>query len=247
MNERWIVDTSAECEILELDYRSLEDDEPRTAKLEGRPGKISKCWREGRWYEHELLRHIQGVVQDLRLRGGIAVDGGANFGNHTLFFALACAFEEVYAFEPLQYDQLGRNLRLNGLGAPRVHLSTRALGCERGFATHKAKGTLRRVHNQGEGISGPPDVRVERLDDILEDRRREVTLLKLDVEDMEPAALLGARDIIASDRPVIFAECHDGQYRKQQAILAPFGYRSVGNTTSMRSSAPVVEWRPEKY
>lgn len=221
----------------------------KTIRVEPQPGKIGKCWKLGRWYEADLLERIRTVTLQEGLAEGTAVDGGANFGNHTLFFSLVLGFRQVHAFEPIQWRVLRRQLALNpellvwceedpdfwaeDHQDANVFLLPWALGAYAHRADTTGKGRLVPV---GEG---PYEVRTLDEEVIIPD----VRLLKLDVEWFEPHALVGARDTIAQGRPVIFSECQPGEYEKQKAILQTLGYKSVGNTRSKGSSTPVVEWR----
>ncbi|MEY3273035.1 MAG: hypothetical protein RLZZ341_1936, partial [Pseudomonadota bacterium] len=58
-------------------------------------GRSVELW--GR-YERDELALLMQCLEDLVDRGGVAVDVGANVGNHALFFA--AHFAEVLAFEP---------------------------------------------------------------------------------------------------------------------------------------------------
>lgn len=55
--------------------------------------RIQSCWVKRRFYEEELLNYVAENYS-----GGIAIDVGACFGNHTLFFANI--FDKVISFEP---------------------------------------------------------------------------------------------------------------------------------------------------
>lgn len=218
----------------------------RELRMRDRPGRIGAQWRKGRMYEQKFLDHLYALVgrEELAARGGVAVDAGANFGNHTLFFALVCGFERVVAFEPLTLVELWDTLELNmqetltpgtfNHDGGRVETYGTALGEEAGGAYIESKGTLTQ---EGEGDAPIPVAPLDHLE--LEN----VRLFKLDIEDMEPQALRGARETIDRCRPIIFAECHDGQYGRQERVLEPLGYRSVGNVRSYRGAAPVIEWR----
>lgn len=195
--------------------------------MEAQPGKITRCVRAGRPYEAPLLEHI--FTQEFE---GVAVDAGANFGNHTLWMAVMCGLH-VEAFEPIQHQVLARNVAHNGLDEDRVRIHPVALGAAAGTATHVAKGTL---DPQADGT-----IPVATLDSF---DLHDVAVIKADVEDMEPAVLAGGEQTIRRDRPVIFAEAHPGQHDKIAAVLKPWGYTMTAALNAPESTTPVERWDP---
>lgn len=226
----------------------------RAYRMRDTGGKISQCMRQGRPYEQGLLEHIHA-----RRYRGVAVDVGANIGNHTLWFAIVCGLH-VVAFEPLQHELLTEHVRLNDVG-DRVAVHAVALGDRDGVAAHVGKGRLDPDRATGEPADRVPDVAsgrwvgsgagvpVARLD---AHALTDVALIKVDVEGMEPAVLRGAVETIARCRPVIYAEAWRDPparrarrrlsiaHRRIRDILAPLGYR---HARSFRSG-PVEEWEP---
>lgn len=177
----------------------------------------------GQPYEFPLLEHIWE-------RGfkGVAVDGGAHVGNHTLWLAVVCGLE-VWAFEPLCYEELVHNVELNDLQS-QVHPVPVALGAEHGQATIVGRGKLE---------VGGGEVPVVPLDDYqLED----VSVIKLDIEDMEPFALMGARRTVERCQPVIFAEARDDNCHQAIANVLEPGYRMTARF-GVRWT-PVECWEP---
>jgi FkbM family methyltransferase len=172
------------------------------------PGKIAACMRAGKPYEEPLLEHIreQGFA-------GTVVDAGANLGNHSVWFAVMCGLR-VEAFEPLPHclEQLHANVARNDLG-DRVTVHPVALGADSALAGHAGKGRL----HVG---SGP--IKVRSLDDY---HLIDVSVIKIDVEGMEPEVLRGGERTIRRDRPVIFAEeWGQPEHDAIAAVLEPWGY-----------------------
>lgn len=187
-------------------------------------GVIGKAIRTGQPYEAKVLEHI--YRQELE---GLAVDVGAQIGNHSLWFAAVCGLD-VIAIEPLEHEALKRNVDLNGLG-DQITVWPCAAGAEPGYAESIGRGRLR----TGEG-----PVPVLTIDD---QGLEGVVLMKIDVEGMEPDVLRGAEQTIREDRPLIFAEAWDGEaHARIASILEPLGYthrRDYGAT-------PLGEWYPQR-
>lgn len=238
--------TTIDAPVLELTKHGV------TARMYQLPGKIGKRWSEGRYYEEPILERIwQLCREDPLIPKGIAIDAGANFGNHSLWMKLVCGIRRVVAFEPIQDEILMANLELNGLTSAEVPVCPSAAGASRGFAKQVGKGKLERI--VGECRVEDVQVRIEAIDALAMGRKIDalamgrkvfdgpVTLMKLDVEDMELEALIGARNVIMQDRPYIFAECHEGYRPGHDAIFRAMGYRFHGKPMKNNS---ILEWHP---
>lgn len=178
----------------------------------------------GKPYEAPLLEHIWGMKLS-----GIAVDVGAHIGNHSLYLAAVCGLQ-VVAFEPSTVERLRANVELNDLGG-QVRLEPFALGADLGWATEVGKGRLE---------VGAGEVPVRRLDDYA---LVGVSLIKIDVEDMEPSVLRGGEETIRRERPVIFAEARDDECHAAIAeVLEPWGYAMTHRFHSRGVATPVERW-----
>jgi FkbM family methyltransferase len=200
-----------------------------TYKLWTWPGKIRNCMKAGRPYEAPLLEHIYAEQFD-----GTAVDGGANLGNHTMWFAAVCGLQ-VFAFEPLWHEHLVRNVVMNpGLVVTIIPV---ALGASETVAYHVSRGRLHPEPNNS------PPLEVRTLDSY---ELTDVTLIKLDVEGMEPDALKGSRETIAENKPVIFSEeWGDGERKAAAAVLRPLGYRRTRDFYGKNQATRVARWDPQ--
>lgn len=156
-------------------------------------------------YEKEILEATFEFLDHLGLgHGPMAVDVGANIGNHAVFFGER--FDRVLAFEPnprvfslLQINAAGTNVEPVNVGVSdtrREH--TLAIDQENLGASNIV------LRGQGTTIS------VDRLDDLLAADSSRLALLKIDVEGHEAAVLHGGAERIARDRPVILFEQHAG-------------------------------------
>jgi FkbM family methyltransferase len=179
----------------------------------------------GQPYEAPLLEHI--FERGFR---GIAVDAGAHIGNHSLWLAAICELE-VWAFEPLVFEELAANIARNALDG-RVQARLIALGDRCETAHVVGKGKLRPGHG---------DIPVRPLDEFDID---DVAVIKIDVEDMEPYVLRGAAETIQRSRPVIFAEARDDECHQAIAeVLDPWGY-VMTQRFGVRWT-PVECWEPQ--
>lgn len=191
------------------------------------PGKIRKCMEAGRPYEASLLEHI--YQQKFT---GLAVDAGANLGNHTVYFGAVCGLR-VAAFEPLYPGTLRRNVELNGI-TDRVSVYPVALGESAGIAWHVKKGRL-----TGKKRTGPKLI-VRDLDSY---ELADVSLMKFDIEGMEPAALRGAEKTIRRERPVLYIEAWSPKEDAAAGkVLEPWGYKRTGTFRHSPGSTLMVKW-----
>lgn len=158
-----------------------------------------KIATEGQPYEREML-------DDMRSRlaaGDLAIDVGANVGNHTLYLA-AVAGCDVEAFEPNRRlcDAMRASAALNALSE---HVRVHDVGVGRGAARAQFEKTLPDNLGAQRLELGEGEIEVVALDAMTFDRP--VKLLKIDVEGMEMDVLHGARALIERDRPMLYIEC----------------------------------------
>jgi FkbM family methyltransferase len=191
-------------------------------------GKLPNCWRVGTMYERSLLEHI--YAQEFK---GVAVDMGANVGNHTIWFAVVCGLD-VVAFEPIKYEELKANVALNNLTLD-VQIECVALGHKETTAAHQGLGKL---------ATGKGELPVRTLDSY---ELNDVSMIKADIEGMESLAFMGARDTITKCRPVIFAEqWTDKEHKAISKVLEPLGYEMTHVFTGKQAATPVGRWDPKQ-
>jgi FkbM family methyltransferase len=163
--------------------------------------------------------HLGGVLEALIAPGDTVVDIGANIGEHTLRAAWRTGpTGRVFAFEPQPtvYDTLARNIAANGF-------QDRVTAICAAVSDHAGDGELylpEASDNSGlatlEALTpriGAPAARtvvtrvpLVRLDDVLAEHGRPVSVVKVDVEGHELAALAGAAQTISASRPAILFE-----------------------------------------
>lgn len=165
-------------------------------------------------YEPEKL----ALVASRLSRGKVFYDIGANLGIYTLAAARAGAV--VYSFEPLpdNFRKLRRHIELNGLTS--ITTLQVAVSEQAKVATFK----LHQDNSMGRLSSdGELKVNCVRLDDL---DLPAPDCIKMDIEGAEAEALLGARKLLQTSKPVIFLATHGDSIREQcLTFLKSLGYR----------------------
>jgi FkbM family methyltransferase len=197
-------------------------------------GRVGSKLEHGEPYERRLLVDIYQ-----QQRTGSAFDVGAHIGNHSLYLAAICGLR-VYAFEPhpASLEQLRANVALN----PDLEIEvlpwaagdrhtvgrlTRAMWLE--FDPTRNGASLKL--DRGE-------VEVHPIDDMLE--VSDLSVVKVDVEGMEPDVLRGLVRHLSRSRPVVYAETHtNAAYRATADVLEPLGYQ---RTRVLHLGSPQHRW-----
>jgi FkbM family methyltransferase len=187
------------------------------------------------WYEDVLLEALFDrllAAEADNFRAGIAVDVGANIGNHSLWFA--ARFARVLAFEPnpICIKLFEANVLMNDAGNVRLF--------PLGLSDAATQMTFH--SNQGDnlgrsGVTGDLaatathrfPVTLERGDDVLIDAvlgALPVALVKLDIEGHELPAIAGLRETLLRHRPLVLFECQQagGAGDAIVAQLSQWGY-----------------------
>jgi FkbM family methyltransferase len=155
-----------------------------------------------------MLKQYDSRVPDVSvhvLPGDIVIDGGACWGDTSLYFAFLCGERgKVFAFEilPENLAILEQNIKDNpGLGS-RIECVRRALWNRSGETlgyTSRASGTSLLVGSKDDG-----SVETMTIDELVEQRALpRVDFIKLDVEGAELNALRGAEKTIRTFKPRI--------------------------------------------
>ncbi len=160
-----------------------------------------------------------------RIFSGVAVDIGANIGNHSLYFA--DYFTKVYGFEP--NPRTYKVLTLNAELANNIHC------IEVGLSDIEMQ-ALMAVNPTNSGGATVVDslsvhahtINLKTLDSLISDDE-DVKLIKLDIEGHEFRALTGAKRVICRNRPIILFEQHPHDFRDGHSkvidLLRSYGYQ----------------------
>jgi len=155
-------------------------------------------------------------------RPSVVVEVGANIGTHTLPLAkrAAAVGGELVAFEPqpFVFQNLCANLALNGM--ENVRAWPWACGAEAGTLyfpqpNYSQPGNFGAVSMRADATAGMVSVPCARLDTLLGDS--DVSLIKMDLEGGELAALQGGLQTLRRCRPVLYLE--NDQVARSRALI----------------------------
>lgn len=185
-------------------------------------------------YEEKLLLSLFNIVfQEFlpRFKEQAVIDGGANIGNHALFFSRY--FKQVIAFEPnpSALKLLDTNIFLNK--TKNIHVIP--LGLSNKSATLPFHENPENLGGSGFSLQNPPfskptqHLSVEKGDNLLAQQTKTIpiALIKLDIEGYELNALQGLEKTIKQYQPIILFEAHTSQGKK--GAKAIFNYLSQHN------------------
>lgn len=160
-------------------------------------------------YEKRFLHLVEALLPQHR----VALDIGANIGNHALFFSRI--FSSVHAFEP--NPQVARRLRRNIAVNKADNISVHQFGLSETCAELPFRCNANGNAGMGKFLEADaPDatkLTVRRGDEVIQAcGLNAVDFIKVDVEGHEVAALNGLRDTIEDQRPVVAFEFHAADY-----------------------------------
>lgn len=185
--------------------------------------------RKNEFYEQKVLDVIREKLQG---RSGVIIDGGANLGNHSIYFALFCDSTKVIAYEPYSVTRrvLKRNIRDNYL---RDKIQVRPLGLY-SKETH-LKLAVFNDNNLGatEFIESeePTEFPSTTLDKECADE--DIICIKLDIQNLELEALKAAKKILTEQSPLLVLEAMNEEYFEElYDYLKQFGYKVIPSKRS---------------
>lgn len=184
-------------EMVEFEYGE------REYRLHGLSGEFvfERIRGTGSFYELDLLEKIAELTMGC---AGVAVDVGANLGNHTVYFAKHLGYR-VVSIEPEDQNVklLRENIEVNGL------LDSVTVHPVAAMAEAGAVSLEQRIEgNRGTFFARATDSGVESttLDELV--REQDVALIKIDVEGAELDVLSGAEKVLSTQRPLVVVEAH---------------------------------------
>lgn len=166
----------------------------------------------------------------------VVLDIGANIGIMTVLIAKRCPQGRVYAFEPVPENFRALSRVVAHYGLPQVSLHQVALGAETGHIRMampvlkgvKMQGLTHVDHGSIAGYRGEYvhyEVPQASLDTWSFPVGSRIHAIKMDVENYEQYVLAGARELLATHRPVLYIELWDNDNRQRCfALLREAGY-----------------------
>ena len=162
--------------------------------------------------------------------GDFVLDIGAHKGGYLHWIRKTTgANGKVMAFEPqpILYDYLKKSI--GSFGYKNVKLHNAGVSSEAGsleLFVPKAEGLTspgatfeKRMDQQGHFI----DVPVFKIDELLEDRERPVSFIKIDVEGHELEVFKGAEELLMEDKPKLLFEC-ENRHLNDRTVHDVFDY-----------------------
>jgi FkbM family methyltransferase len=188
------------------------------------------------FYELNLLKKIASLNI-----GGVYIDGGANIGNHSIFFNHHCPSSKIYSIEihPDIYNTLVKNLQ-NNTCKKCVPINIGLNDCEKNVELSELCETnIGMTHIVSENGNIP----VKKLDDIIPEDE-DVTLIKLDVEGYEKNVIIGSEKIIKRCKPIIIAEMSSVElFNDFNNEINKYGYQTDNINYGI---TPTYIWYPNK-
>lgn len=192
---------------------------------------ISNSWKENTFYEILLLERIKSLNLN-----GLYVDVGSHHGNHSIFFDKFCNSEKVISIEgnPFNFDYLKMNINKNNCNNILYNVIV---------SDKKGENLTMKYNHLNTGMSSVINTvettcnknnslimnTTDTLDNLLENEEN-INLIKLDIENYEYFALLGAQKIIDKFHPVIVIELHETNpyYNDIKKFLSTNNYKTNG-------------------
>jgi FkbM family methyltransferase len=189
----------------------------------------------GTFYEIDLLEYISSIKRYFSKKNSIAIDVGANIGNHSLFLR-SFLVDHLIAVEPNPkvLPVLSRNLERN---INSYSIYDCALGETDSLGSIVLPdGAEKNIGMAKIALDGKDKtIRITTLDAIVAQWKKSniqngiISIIKIDVEGMELAVLKGARNTIRKYRPHLFIEAGTPEeYFEVNTYLRSLGYQALG-------------------
>jgi FkbM family methyltransferase len=157
-------------------------------------------------------RNLADVVNVLDAKEPHVIDVGANIGDTAILLARFAPGAKVLCIEGdsrFMSDLKCNTAQISGVTIAEAILSDRSAQVKGAFVTEK--GTAHVVLGEGGAV-----LQVQTLDDLLTAYPEFSCpdIIKIDTDGFEPTILRGAKNVLASSKPVVFYEWHPGYYNK---------------------------------
>jgi len=146
------------------------------------------------------------VMKDNIKKGDIVIDCGANIGYYTLLFSeLVGKSGKVFAFEPdpANFSLLQKNLKVNNVNnVVALNLAVSDKNGEDILFLDKNNVGHNRMYSEGDKDKDKIKINCVKLDDYFKNFKREINLIKLDIEGAEGKAIKGSLNLIKKNKDI---------------------------------------------
>lgn len=183
---------------------------------------------DGLYEKRELETFFSWIKsKKISFKKGSAIDVGSNIGNHTLYFSRF--FKKVFSFEANK--DIFQVLNLNVRSKKNVKVYNYAISDQ----NKKAFLDIDISNISGSGLSNniinfKQNIICRKLDNLFKSKKN-IQLIKIDVEGKELQVLLGAKNILFYNRPIILFEHHLQNFDEKGnskciSFLSSMGYKT---------------------
>lgn len=169
--------------------------------------------------------------------GDIVYDLGANVGYYSLLASVLVGERgHVHSFEPFasNVDVIQKHIKANRIKNCTVHAC--AVSDLSGFAVFEVSATSHTMGHLSDTVG--ERVEVVSLDELVGNGLEPPTVIKCDIEGAEYKMMCGAKNVIATSKPIVFLATHNTTVRRQcNDFLIDLGYK----LESLDESKPVGE------
>jgi FkbM family methyltransferase len=179
-----------------------------------------------------------------RKKTGTCFDIGAYIGDSTFLINKYLQPRLIYAFEPSHhnYEVLTENLKLNNMEKV-VKPVEFGVGMENSYVSMENKGAASKIVS-GKGLFGGETVRIVTIDDFVKENKiKDTSFIKMDIEGQEKNALMGASNTIVNNKPdLMIAIYHRGEHffeipKFLKKLVPEYHFRFL----SFSGSSPIIE------
>ena len=203
----------------------------------------------GRFENDELKVLERNVFNKINCSNSTCLDIGANIGNHSVFFANF--FNSVNCFEPhpdnyylLKYNTRKlKNIRIFNFGASDIdeyqYIHT-PNDVDLGHSTIETASSLKNLD------PNYPEIKVElkNLDNFFkENKEKIIKFIKIDIEGYEYKALVGLKNILYNDSPIVALE----QWTDQFYEMPESGHKDGGFNENIRTTPSIDFLKKNNY
>ena len=183
---------------------------------------------DGLYEKRELETFFSWIKsKKISFKKGSAIDVGSNIGNHTLYFSRF--FKKVFSFEANK--DIFQVLNLNVRSKKNIKVYNYAVSDQ----NKKAFLDIDIFNISGSGLSNnkinlKQNITCRKLDNLFKNKKN-IQLIKIDVEGKELQVLLGAKNILFYNRPIILFEHHLQNFDEKGnskciSFLSGMGYKT---------------------